>query len=241
MNIKTRGIVFHHIKYSDTSLIATIYTETSGRKSFLIKGIYRPKSLIKPGFFQPLTLLQIEISLSAKRDLQRIKEISPSPVLANLYSNVNKQAMVFFIAEVLYKTVKEEEPNKPLFEFLDHSIQYLDASENDIANFHILFLLQLSKFLGFFPLDNYSETNNVFDALNGSFVPETSNNEYCYSKRISSKFRAIINLSFENAHTLSLNRIERVELLEILLELYRLHLHGHLNIQSLQILKELFD
>jgi DNA repair protein RecO (recombination protein O) len=241
MNIKTRGIVFHHIKYSDTSLIATIYTETSGRKSFLVKGVYRPKSLIKPGFFQPLTLIRLEISLSAKRDLQRIKEISPSPVLANLYSNVNKQAMVFFIAEVLYKTVREEEPNKALFEFLDHAIQYLDASENDIANFHILFLLQLSRYLGFFPLDNYSETNDVFDALNGSFVPETSNSEYSYSKRLSTKFHALINLNFENSHALSLNRIERVELLEILLELYRLHLHGHLNIQSLQVLKELFD
>lgn len=241
MNIKTRGIVFHHIKYSDTSLIATIYTETSGRKSFLIKGIYRPKSLIKPGFFQPLTLLRLEISLSAKRDLQRIKEISPSPVMANLYSNVNKQAMVFFIAEVLYKTVREEEPNKALFEFLDHSIQYLDASENDIANFHLIFLTQLSRYLGFFPFDNYSELDNVFDALNGSFVPEIANSEYSYGKRISAKFHSLINLNFENSHTLSLNRVERVELLEILLELYRLHLHGHLNIQSLQVLKELFD
>lgn len=241
MNIKTRGIVFHHLKYSDTSLIATIYTETSGRKSFLIKGVYRPKSLIKPGFFQPLSLLRMEISVSARRDLQRIKEISPSPVLANLYSNVNKQAIVFFIAEVLYKTVREEECNQPLFDFLDHSIQYLDACENDIANFHILFLLQLSRFLGFFPLDNYSDTNIIFDALNGNFVPEISSNENTYGKRISSKFHTLINLNFENSHTLSLNRIERVELLEILLELYSLHLHGHLNIQSLKILKELFD
>lgn len=241
MNIKTRGIVFHHLKYSDTSLIATIYTEASGRKSFLIKGVYRHKAQVKPGFFQPLTLLQMEMSISAKRELQRIKEISPSPILTNLYSNVNKQAIVYFIAEVLYKTVKEEEPNPALFEFLDHSIQYLDVSETNVANFHLVFLAQLSRFLGFFPLDNYSETDILFDTLNGSFVPEIMTNEFTFGKRISARFHELINLNFENAGSISLNRTERVELLEILLELYRLHLHGHLNIQSLQVLKELFD
>jgi DNA repair protein RecO (recombination protein O) len=241
MNIKTRGIVFHHIRYSDTSLIATIYTESSGRKSFLLKGIYKSKGLIKPGFFQPLSLLQLEISMSPRRELQRVKDAMPSPLLNHLYSNISKQSIVFFIAEILYKTVREEEPNPALFDFLYNSIQYLEASDDDIANFHLVFLLQLSRFLGFLPNDNYSENNTLFDTLNGCFVMETSANENTYGTRISNKFHELINLNFENAPTLKLNRIERAELLELILELYRMHLYGHLNIQSLQVLKELFD
>lgn len=213
----------------------------SGRKAFLLKGVYRPKSLIKPGFFQPLTLLQMEISLSARRDLQRVKEVTPSPVLNNLYGNVQKQSVVFFISEILYKTVREEEPNPALFEFLHYSVLYLDACDNDVQNFHLLFLLQLSRFLGFFPLNNFSAGNTVFDALNGCFVSETQNNEYTFGKRISSRLNALMNLNFETSHQLSLSRTERVELLEILIEFYSIHLHTRLNIQSLQVLKELFD
>lgn len=241
MNIKTRGIVFHHIRYSDTSMIATIYTESSGRRSFLLKGIYKSKGLIKPGFFQPLSLLQLEISLSPKRELQRVKDALPSPHLNHLYSNISKQSIVFFIAEVLYKTVREEEPNPALFNFLHNSVQYLEAIEGDTANFHLVFLLQLSRFLGFMPLDNYSENNTTFDTLNGCFVSETSANENTFGKRISAKFHELISLNFESANSMKLNRIERTELLELILELYRQHLAGHLNIQSLQVLKELFD
>ncbi len=241
MNIKTRGIVFHHIKYNDTSVIVTIYTEAHGRKTFLVKGVYKPKPQIKSSFFLPLSLLDMEVSFSARRELQRIREVSPTPVLNNLYGNIHKQAVIFFIAEVLYKTVREEEPNPPLFEFLHHFVLYLDASDNDISNFHLIFLLQLSRFLGFFPNDDYSESNSMFDILDGSFVSENKQSEYTYSKRLSSRMHLLVNLNFETAQQLNLNRIERVELLEILISYYSVHLHSHLNIQSLQVLKELFD
>jgi DNA repair protein RecO (recombination protein O) len=241
MNIKTRGIVFHHIKYSDTSLIATVFTESSGRKAFLLKGIYRPKSLIKPGFFQPLTLLQMEVTLSAKRELQRIREVAPCPALNNLYGNALKQSVVFFLSEILYKAVREEEPNPALFEFLHHSVLYLDACDADVSNFHLVFLLQLSRFLGFFPLNDYSEANPQFDALNGCFVPETEISEYTFEKRISSRLNTLMNLNFESSSRLLLSRTERVELLELLIEYYGIHLHSRLNIQSLQVLKELYD
>lgn len=241
MNYKTRGIVFHHIKYNDTSLIATIYTESSGRKSFLLKGVYKPKSLVKASFFQPLSLLQLEISLSAKRELQRIKNISPTPVLNSLNSNIHKQTIVFFIAEVVYKTIREEEPNPGLFEFLYNSVLYLDTADEDISNFHLVFLLQLSRFLGFFPHNDYCETTPIFDALNGGFCHETESGTHLYSKRISSKLHLLLNLNFETASSLTFNRFERMEMLELILNFYSLHLHSHFNIQSLQILKEIFD
>lgn len=241
MNFKTRGIVFHHIKYNDTSLIASIYTQSSGRKSFLIKGVYKPKSQIKAGFFQPLSLLELEISLSGKRELQRIKNITPFPPLNSLYTNIQKQTIVFFIAEVVHKTIREEETNPALFEFLFNSILYLDTSDNDYSNFHLIFLLQLTRFLGFFPQDDYSGINNIFDALNGNFVSKNETGVHLYSERLSSKLHTLLNLNFESSSQLNLNRTERLELLELILNFYGLHLHSHLNIQSLSILKEIFD
>ncbi|NJK95229.1 MAG: hypothetical protein HC905_10220 [Bacteroidales bacterium] len=100
---KTRGIVFHHLKFGDTDIIATVYTEQFGRKSFLIKGVYKAKARFRANMFQPLSLLDLEISLSGKRDLQRVKDVILSNSPANINGNISKQTLIFFIAEVLYK------------------------------------------------------------------------------------------------------------------------------------------
>jgi DNA repair protein RecO (recombination protein O) len=238
---KTRGIVFHHIKYSDSSLIATVFTENSGRKSFLVKGVYKSKSRFKANLFQPLSLLEMEISISPKRELQHLREVSSAHPMVNLYGDYHKQSLVFFISEVLYKTVREEEPNRPLFDFLFHTILYLDAAEGDIANFHLVFLLQLTRFLGFFPRNDFSGNHNRFNALNGYFVTELDTDVHTYGDRLSEKLHLLLNLNYETSSQLSLNRTERMELVEMMIDFYRLHLQGNLNIQSLQVLKELFD
>lgn len=241
MTSKTRGIVFHHIKYSDSSLIATVYTENFGRKSFLVKGVYRNKSRFKANLFQPLSLLEMEISLSPRRELQHLREASSAHPMGNLYGDYHKQSLVFFISEILYKTVREEEPNQPLFDFLFHTILYLDAAEGDIANFHLVFLLQLTRFLGFFPRNDFSGNHNRFNVLNGYFVTEIDTDIHTYSDRLSEKLHLLLTLNYESSSQVNMNRTERMELLEMLINFYRLHLHGHLNIQSLQVLKELFD
>jgi DNA repair protein RecO (recombination protein O) len=238
---KTQGIVLHHFKYDDSSLIATIYTGAYGRKSFLVRGAFKPKSKIRASLFLPLNLVELDLNISSKRELQRIKDISASPVLMSIHNQYHKQAITYFIAEVLYKTIREEETNKGLFEYLYHSILYFDTRESDISNFHLVFLTHLSRYLGFFPLNNYSETCNIFDALNGCFVTSANQNYHSYSIQISEKLHFLMNLNFENAQMLSLNRIERMELLNILLDYLGLHLHCELNIQSLKVLKEIFN
>lgn len=238
---KTKGIVLHSIRYGDSSLISTIYTEHFGRKSFLMQGIYKPKATVKANLFQPLTLLKLETSINTKRDLQRIREVTVASPLHDIYISHTKQSITFFIAEVLYKTIREEEPNPGLFEFLFHSVLYLDAKETEVSNFHLVFLAHLSKYLGFFPLNNHSEQTPIFDSLNGKFVSTLEPGLHLHSPRLSEKIHHLLSLNFENAHYLTLNRFERKEILETLMEYYSLHLHGKVNIQSLQVLKEVFD
>lgn len=237
----TRGIVIHHLKYSDTSLIATIYTELFGRKSFLIKGVYKPKSRFRANLFQPLNLLQIEVDISTRRNLQRIRELSATPVINTIHTDLHKQAIAFFIAEVLFKTVKEEEANPGLFEFLFHTVQYLDARNTEFANFHLVFLTHLSKYLGFFPRNNFSENKPIFDSLSGCFIAINDININSHNEQISKKMHHLLKLNFEKAGLLAINRLERMELMEVLIDYFSIHLHGKLKIQSLQVLKELFD
>ena len=117
---KTRGIVLHQIKYSDTSIIVYIYTEKYGRQTYLIKGAKRKNAKIKANIFQPLFLFDLEVYHNPNKKFQKIKEVVINPVLNTVPNNIIKKSISLFIAEVLYKIIKEEEPNITLFEYIRH-------------------------------------------------------------------------------------------------------------------------
>ncbi len=154
---KTRGIVFHTTEYSETSVVVKMYTELFGFQSYHREQC--PKKKCQDSLLRlPITQLWLKWSFTTKNvsGLQRISEIRPSPTLRTVPFDVLKSSMALFLNEVLYKSIREEEANAQLFDFLFHSIQWLDVHEPANSDFHLLFLLQLSKYLGFFPTDNYS-------------------------------------------------------------------------------------
>ena len=241
MFFKTSGIVLHSIKYSDTSLVATIYTQSHGRQSFLIQGVYRKKSGFSPTLFQPLTLLDLEISVTPKRELQRIKEVSVSNPFHSLPYDHTKSAIALFLSEILYKTLREEETNQAMFGYLFHSIQLLDAMEYGTANFHLWFIVHLTKYLGFFPVDNYSTENCMFDAANGRFYEplmiKPSENDLIIARLL----HDILNTIPENLRNINLNHHTRNLLLKHVVEFYHFHLGGLGTIKSMPVLKQVFD
>jgi DNA repair protein RecO (recombination protein O) len=241
MYFKTKGIVLNHIKYSDTSLVTTIYTETHGRQSFMVQGVFRNKSKFPPVFFQPLTLLDMEISIAPKRELQRIKEASLHQPFHSIPFNTVKSAITLFIAEMLYKTLHEEEPNPPLFSFLLHSIQLLDLNDQGTANFHLWFLVNFTRHLGFYPINNYSEANSCFDVANGRFyapvLMKPTAEDYATAKWINT----LLLLQSDELSALTINHTTRNALLSQLLDYYNMH-QGHLgNIKSLAVLQSVFE
>jgi len=141
MIYKTRGIVLHHIKYAETSVIATIYTEQFGRQSYMINGVRGKKSRIKANVLQPLYLLNMEVYHKTTRDLQRVKELQHAYIFNSLPYDLKKSTLALFIAEILYQTLREQEPNPELFNYLYHSIQMLDIKNEGLTTFHIYFLL----------------------------------------------------------------------------------------------------
>lgn len=237
---KTRGIVLHHIKYSETSVIATIYTEKFGRQSFLIKGVRSKKATVKANILQPLFLLDLEVYYKSSRDLQSVKEVRNAFVFSTIPYDLRKSSVALFIAEILYKTIREQEANYELFEYLFHTIQMLDLKQDGISNFHLYFLIQLTKYLGFFPANSCSEINSYFDLQNGSFVAIKPMHNLYLKPELSEILSNILPFS-ENQHAeLVINYIQRTNLLEKIIDYYCLHNEGLTNVKSLAVLKEVF-
>ncbi|MCK5068630.1 MAG: DNA repair protein RecO, partial [Bacteroidales bacterium] len=152
---KTRGIVLHTTRYGESSLVAHCYTEQYGRQSYMIKGVRKSKKQNRSNLFQPLFILDFEVFHKDSREIQLVKEVSRAMPLNSLPFDMVKSAQAIFMAEVIYRVVREEESNPMLAQFLISSIQYLDALENASPDFHILFMFQLSRHLGFYPQNNF--------------------------------------------------------------------------------------
>jgi DNA repair protein RecO (recombination protein O) len=169
MIITTRAIVLNNIRYGDNSLIVDLYTEKTGRQTVFVKGVFSKKSTVRPALFQSLNMLEIDLYHRANREMQRISNIQMYYPFHNIPYEPVKNCIALFIAEILYKTLKEEEANVDLFEFLIHTIQTLDFNEYGTANFHLAFLVHLSRYLGFYvKYDNLSPqlSEISFDSLN---------------------------------------------------------------------------
>ncbi len=238
---KTRGVALHSIKYNDTSIIAHIYTEKFGRQSYMVKGVYRKKNLVNISLFYPLNLLEMEVYHKPGSNLQKINEAQNIPLYSQIPFNPQKKAIVVFLSEVLYRALREEEANPRLFNFIFNTLQILDLKLKNVSAFHLVFLFQLSKFTGFYPLNNFSSDEPVFDLLNGRFVSEAPLHGHYIHIEESKIFASIINKGFDELDTIILTRTSRQYLLEKLVEYYRLHIEGMGIVKSLQVLKEVFD
>jgi len=240
---KTRGIVFHVTPFSETSVVARIYTEQFGVQSYLINGVRNKKAKIKSGLLQPLSLLDMVVYHKERGGLQRIKEMRPHLQFTSIPFDVLKSSMVLFMNEVLYKSVKEEEANQALFDFIFHTIRMLDLETATNTDFHLRFLVQLTKYLGFFPDGNYSSSTSVFDLQEGSFLPAEPAHPYFIAPPLSLHFDKLVNPERgELIHEASaISTSQKRELIEKLLQYYALHLTGFGGIHSNKVLEEVWS
>lgn len=238
---KTRAIALHTIKYGDTSIVAYVFSEKFGRQSYLIKGAYNKKSTVKANLFYPLNLLELEVYSKGGNELQKVKEAANTPAYINIPINPVKNAIVLFLAEVLYRTIKEEAPNQPSFSYVFNSLQLLDLETDNPENFHLIFLFQLMKYIGFYPLSNHSSQNKYFDMVNGLFCAEPPIHGHFLHPDTSIVFAQLMNLNYSNSGQLNISGYNRRTILDYLLEFYKMQISGMGNIRSLQILHEVFQ
>ncbi|MEG0039492.1 MULTISPECIES: DNA repair protein RecO [Bacteroides] len=239
---KTIGIVLHTLKYNDTSNIIEMYTELFGRASFLVSVPRSRKSAVKSVLFQPMSIIEFEADFRPNSTLYRIKEAKSYYPFSSVPYDPYKSAIALFLAEFLCRAIREEAENRPLFAYLLHSVTWLDESDEGFANFHLVFLMRFSRFLGLYPnLDDYHE-GDYFDMLNAGFV---STRPQLHSSFIepdeSKRLIALMRMNYETMHLFTMNRAERARCLVILNEYYRLHLPDFPVLKSLSVLQELFD
>ena len=239
MQVTTKAIVFSAIKYGDTSLIVKAFTASDGIKSYLLRGVLASKKgKLKSAYFQPLTQLEIVANHKNKGTLETIKEAKVFYHYQTLYADMAKNAMTLFLAELLGNSIREEEQNEDLFEYLIASLQWLDMNK-DVANFHLYFMLSLTRFLGFYP-DVYQIDKPYFDLLEGEFVAVESLNPVLRGENIY-YFKTFLGINFDAMHTVKMKKTNRQELLKSLILYFELHLQGFRKPKSLAVLNEVFN
>src|SRR4030095_3209256 len=140
---KTAGIVFRTIKFSETSVVSKIYTERFGMQSYIINGVRSPKSRFKASLLQSLSLLEMEVYYRENRNLNRIKEFQPAYIFKSIPFDVVKSSVGLFMIDVLSKSIREEEPNTGLFQFIFEKVTSLDECEQLPPEFLLHFLIRL--------------------------------------------------------------------------------------------------
>ena len=238
---KTKGIVLHQIKYTDSGIVAQIYTRKFGRQAYIIKGMRNKKTGKHNILFQPLSVLDLEIYYKPSRDIQNLKEFSVSYAPYEVHSNIKKSSVAIFLGEFLASVLKEESPHADMFDYIEESIIYFDRSKDNYANFHIAFLAGLSSFLGFEPSRRNYSGDIFFDMENGVFVPVPPVHGNYATAGISDIIAEFLSASYDKARDISLTGIVRNEILETLVRYYSLHLPGLKRIKSLEVLKEVFS
>jgi DNA repair protein RecO (recombination protein O) len=232
MLCKSRAIVIHHIKYGGSSLIVTLYAEKYGRISCIINGVRNTKSKIPAGLFQPLNLLELDIYYRQNREIQRIKEALCLFPCSNIPFHIHKNTIALFLAEVLYKSLHEEESNPSLFNFLYQAIQLLNDLKEGISSFHLWFMLHFTRYIGIFPTEyNHILTDKLLPELQMFYALSTEAKRYLISL-LSSPMTPPINVSITN--------IDRNLLLDSIIQYYILHLEGFSTLKSYAVLHEVF-
>lgn len=236
---KTKGIALKTTNYSESSIVAQIFTEALGLQSYLISGARKPKAKIHINMLQPLHLLDMVVYIKEANTLQRIKEAHPAPALMQIPLDIKKSTIAQFLNEVLYKVLKHQQGDPHLFNFIFQSILWLDETKLPIHNFHLCFLMKLSRFLGYLPSTTL-QSKPYFDLMEGRFTDNLPAHSYVLQEPHTKLFHDILTSSYEQSHLITIKHLDRIYILEQIINFYKLHTDSFGTVNSLEILEEIF-
>jgi DNA repair protein RecO (recombination protein O) len=241
MTHKTRGIVLRSIKYGETSLVVTIFTELFGIQTYMVNGVRTSKkSAAKANHFQPTAILDLVVYHSENKSMQRIKEFSWANLYSTLLSDVIKNGIGSFMAELLHKCLKQPEANADLYHFCEESFLELDQANKIVtANFALFFTLHLTHFFGFRMTDNYSSDDHVLDLQEGNFIDhQPTHPHFIDGKNAELTAQLLKVMQPHELEQFPLNGETRRLLLLRYLEYYALHIHDFGQMKTLMVLHD---
>ena len=235
-----KGIVLCTFKFDDTKNIAHVFTLENGRMSFLVPVSRQKRQGAMSVLFRPLAMVEFEADVRPHASLHPVREARLWHVLTSLPYNPYKSGIALFLSEFLYKALKEEGSDEALFSYLSASIEWLDTCESNFSNFHLVFLIRLSRFLGFYPNTKGYTEGACFDLVNACFTPDPPVHGMFLRPEESARMTDFVCMRYDNMHLSAMNRTERNRWLDIITGYYRLHLPGFQEPLSLPVLRELF-
>ncbi|MBO7115749.1 MAG: DNA repair protein RecO [Prevotella sp.] len=237
---KTEGIVLHSFKYGESKIIVDMFTRKMGRLSFIVTVPKTAKGRLKKQYFQPLTLLEITTDVRQRVQLQKLSEARLLTPYVSIFTSPEKLAIALFVAEFLCHSLRSEQHNEPLFDYIADSVQWLDASTEGYANFHLTFLIRLSRFLGFYPnLEGYEE-QAIFDLRSGCFSMQVPTHSDFLQPSEARLIHLMMRMDFQTMHLFRLSRHDRHRIMDVLMQYYRQHLPDFPEMKSLAVLQDLW-
>lgn len=239
----TKGIVLRTVKYGDTSIITTVYTELFGIQSYIVKGVRQSSktSAGKAGYFQPAALLEMEVYHNELKQLQFIREYQWSYLYTQVLFNVVKNAVAMYVVELLLHSLKQPEASPELFYLIEDTLKQLDKGDETLtANLPLYFVLHLASELGFRMQGSFSANNPVFDLQEGCFMQHKPDHPYYIEGAAAELTSQLISLPFYNElSSIKLNRVVRRDLLNAYQTFMALHIAGFGELKTLGILQEI--
>lgn len=237
MIISTTGIVLNKFRYKDTSLIVRVITRDTGLCSFIVRVGKGKKKKNIFNYFQPLSIIEIDYDSNNKRDLHFFKEVDLKFNFKSIHSNHKKSVVIMFLSEILSKTLKFQGKDLQLYDFIEASIKYFDESEFT-PYFHLIFLIKLTKYLGFYPDTN--KKYGFFDLEQG-FYSDSEMGGYLLKGKELESFNDILGTNFDACYGLTLSSMQRTKVLDNILLYYKLHIENFGSIKSLDVLRKIFE
>lgn len=240
MITKTRGIVLRSVRFGESSLIVDVLTKSSGRVSFMVHIPKTSKGKIKKQYFQPMTLLDFEYDFRQRSNLQRIKDVRVSLPYSSIPIDPAKSCISLFLSEFIYYATRNEQENPTLFTYISTSLEWLDNAYEDFANFHLVFMMRLGKFLGFHPFLEDFTPGCFFDLRNGCFTLSMPLHIDFLNAADAGHLYNLMRMNFDTMKLFKLSHDDRNRITEIVLRYYKLHLPNMPELQSFDILREVF-
>ncbi len=235
---QSTGIIFRRIKYSETSLIVDIFTREKGIRSFIFSGVRKAKAKVSAVMIDHMNIVNIIAYDKDNDKLARVKEIHLEHGYRHITTDVVKSSLGIFLLEMTRDCIKEKEPNEELFDFITDWYKYLDICDHQLSCFHLMYLLELSRFLGFEPMNDFDEElRTQFDLLDGNFVNVSNTSKYLLPVERSIFVRQLLSADMKQLEHIRIPKVIRNEILKDIIKFYRLHVDNFREPKSLAVIQ----
>jgi len=234
---KLNGIIFKALPFSETSLILDIYSRQNGLHSYIVSGVRKKKSSVGQNLYKPINVLNFVAYTSDQEKLFRIKEAKYEHIYEQINRAVIPSTVAMFMIDLCRSTIKERESNPHLYDFIFHQLIALDRTKETLQFHHLRFAIDLTQFLGFYPRDNWSEENPIFNLESGVFSPNSTGSNFGITAEES---KLLFDLMRGDSTIIS-DKQTRQKLLDGLMMYYQLHVEGFKPLASLEVCRTLFS